>query len=211
MPEPLTCCSWFKGSFLSALCLWKKLIQSHGDPFLSRYLLALLTCFSKTTSLLNWQLFQDLAWGWGAALDFVSKYAKINCIQCIFYHLKLPQEWAIFKSKHKLNLPILKKKSKTKPENLLTCFLPAFWFCIGQDGLNQDQNQTRASHSNGGKQDTTLILPETPGLKIVALQFIGKLLVMIFLALRCLPREWGSLDSIQKSAPNSSPKRHFFH
>lgn len=84
---------------------------------------------------------------------------------------------------------IKKKKSKTKPENLLTCFLPTFWFCIGQDGLNQDQNQTRASHSNGGKQDTTLILPETPGLKIVALKFIGKLLVMIFLALRCLPRE----------------------
>lgn len=143
--------------------------------------------FRDTTSLRNWPLFQDLARGWGAALDFVSKHAKINCIQCIFYHLKLPREWTIFKSKHIFNLPILKNKSKTKPEKLLTCLLPTFWSCIGQDYLNQ--NQTRASHSNGGKQDTTLLLPETPDLKIAALQFIGKLLVMIFLALRRLPRE----------------------
>lgn len=156
------------------------------------YLLPLLTCFSKTCPLFHTgSFFQLLASAWGAALNFVSKYTKINCIQSIFCNLKLPPEQATSKPNPKLSPLVWKIKSKTKPESLLPCFLPTFWFAWDMTviQLNKDQNQTRASHSNGGKQDATPILPETPDLKIAAPQFIGKLLVIIFLALRSLPRE----------------------
>lgn len=135
MPEPLTRCSQLKGSSLGMLWSGKKLLQSHGHPFLSTYPLPLLTCFSETWPPSRVGSFSGtvLASGCRAALDFVSRYTKINCIQCIFCNLKPAPELATSIPKPKLNPPIEKTKSKTKPESLLTCFLPTFLFCVGQD------------------------------------------------------------------------------
>lgn len=90
----------------------------------------------------------------------------------------------------------LQTKTQTQPTNMenqkqIQALEHPDLFAWGRTSrqLNKDQNQSRASRSNGGKQDTTLLLPKTPDLKIAALQFIGKLLVIIFLALRSLLRE----------------------
>lgn len=119
MLESITSLSWLKGSPRSTV-----LVKAPLEPWTSLffYISAPLAdlLFHDVASPPHWQLFQAGQQLW----IFFSKQAKVNGIQCTFCNSKLPLEQVISKPKPKPSPPMW--KIKTKPESLLTCFLPMF-------------------------------------------------------------------------------------